>query len=262
MLQTKIKNESWIEENCVWQCLICTLRMQTYSLWSETTTAITRGAQEALFFCELHKAMTGGFWVEYSQNCLLSHDFSLSQLLLYGDIASFLVACLLPPSFAAEGTWVLLLFYLIWSEKLNQLSEDSSAVKLKALPSSQLQWAWLDRDVALLPVGQAGLWRAKIPQSGRLRQQLSSWLLPSRSLLRFCHESLVTTSCSVPQRGRWWRFACGHWCVWFFLLKKSSFRGSFWRCHVISVCGDRERAECLQDTESSDRWDLFGHVEG
>lgn len=104
MLQIKVRNGSWMK-----LYLIHAPRIQTCGLWSETIATIAGGSQEA-YFAELYKAMAGGIRVKYSQSCLPCQDLNLSHLLLYGEITSFIVACLLPASFAIECTQLLLPF--------------------------------------------------------------------------------------------------------------------------------------------------------
>lgn len=107
------------------------------------------------------------------------------------------------------------------------------------LPSSQLLWAWEGRVRQGFAASGAG-WIVKGRDACGWGAKAATVLLPSSPLLLpFCHESLVSASCSVPRRGRWrwWQFAWGSWRVQFFPLKKSSLTGSFWRCHVISVHG-------------------------
>lgn len=96
MLQIKVRNGSWVKLR-----LIHAPRIQTCGLWSETITAIAAGSQES-YFAELHEAMAGGIRVKYSQNCLPCQDLNLSHLLLYSEITSFIVACLLPAYFAIK----------------------------------------------------------------------------------------------------------------------------------------------------------------
>lgn len=217
--------------------------------------------------------MAGGIRVKYSQNCLPCHDLNLSHLLLYGEITSFIVAIFYQHLLQLNAHKYYCPFNWYDLRETGTVIWGHLCKCCPAVGSCGPEWA--EWDVALLPVGQAGLWRAQVPVGGRDLWQLgalSGW--GSNSLTGSCHpdpffspsavKALFLPAALCPREGDGGggslRGAVGVFCFssWRRALSEDPFEDAM----SFQCMGVAETAEHLQGTESSERGDLVGHVEG